>query len=335
MKTLLVKSVALLAPFVALSVPTAVHTVSVVIRTEHSLAFCEGVFNQDLEGKLAAFVHDDTEVIVGGDSRGERQMVPAVVTARTGWKAANVATTAGDLITLRNALQRHGVPRAMRALVVSTSLFQVNDGAIDPGYVSTACFLNMTTWERLKVYADRLGSPWSPLDFQLDEGPPAVIKAPRLGEQGFLGVNGTLALPLPKSLLGDHPWYRTLSLHGARWRIFRQALEQLAAYGFPIWLVQPPISPAWRDYTAGTFVDTAEREFSEMLRVEGARYANVRVVDFYSTPDPRFGNARFYDIQHLNRQGAELFTQILAERVLADLRTGSMDSRQRPERGRR
>ncbi len=97
-------------------------------------------------------------------------------------------------------------------------------------------------------------------------------------------------------------------------------MQRLAAKNVPIYLVQSPISPAWRAYTAGTFIDRTEREFTEMLRLESAKYPNVHVLDFYSVPDNRLGNDRFYDIQHLNRAGAAQFTEILTDRIGDKLR---------------
>src|SRR5262245_49114786 len=101
-----------------------------MVRAERSGALRDGVFEPRLEGKLQALVTDRTRVLVAGDSRAERQIVPAAIEARTGWPSANVATTAQDLVTLRNALKRHGIPAHARILVLGASLFQVNDGAI-------------------------------------------------------------------------------------------------------------------------------------------------------------------------------------------------------------
>ena len=320
MKTLLLKSAILLAPFVAMSMPTLARTAVTVARVERSVTLRDGVFNDVFEGKYLAFVREDVNAIVAGDSRAERQVAPAVVEACAGWKTVNIGTNGGDLVTLHNAVRRHGLPPAVRVLLISTSVFQVNDGAIDPGYVSTACFLNMTGWERLAVYADRLGSPWAPLEFTLTERPPVPPTGPRFRELGFLGVQGRLSLPLPKMLLENHPWYRKLSLRGARWRIFRETLERLAQSDRQIYLFQPPISPAWRAYTEGTFVDKGEREYIAMLTGAAAAHRNVRFLDFYSEADPRLGNDQYYDIQHLNRHGAEVFTRILCDRVVHDLR---------------
>lgn len=326
-RLLSLKVFVLLAPFAALSVPTVVQTLGVMVEAERSVALRTGVFDAQLEGKLRSLVHGDTEVIVGGDSRAEGQIVPAVIEARTGRRAANVATASQDLVTLSNGLTRHGRPSASRLLIVSTSLFQVNDGAIDAGYMSTACLLNMTSGERARIYLDRLGSPWSPLAFKFTEDPAAAIAPERLREKGFVGIDKRLSLPLPKVLLNAHPWYRKGLLHGARWRIFQDALERLAATGLRIYILQPPVSPAWRAYTDGTFVDAAEREFATMLSDASQKYGNVSFLDFYSVPDPRLGDEQFADIQHLNRGGAELFTGILMDRIGESITAGRAASR--------
>lgn len=305
------KVLAILAPFIAASVPPVVQTLTVVIQAERSVTLRQGVFDSRLEGKWRALVSGETTVIVAGDSRAERQIIPAVIEASTGWRTANVATSAQDLVTLSNALARHGTPVSAQVLVISASVFQVNDGAIDEGYISAPCLLSMTTWERAGIYADRLGSPWSPLAFRFVEDAPAVIPQAHLDEQGFVGSDRQLSLPLPKVLLNLHPWYRNLELHGARWRIFQEALGRLAASGLRIFVVQPPISPAWRTYTSGTFVDGAEREYARMLRTAVPPYPNVRFLDYYSESDPRLDDTKFYDVQHLNRTGARLFTEML------------------------
>lgn len=309
MKTLILK-------LLALTIPIAAAVVALAVHIDRSPALRKGVFNADVDGKFNALVTPDVEIVIAGDSRGERQLMPRVIEQRTGYKTVNVATSSCDLITLANAIDRHVLPPRTRALIVSTSIFQVNDGATERGYLSRAAVLNMTWPEKLVVHR-------SMLRYLLQEmvavslrreGNPLPLDAGRRRELGFLAIGGRLELPL-KTELARHPWYRDVSLHGARWRIFREALQRLAAHNVPIYLIQSPVSPAWRAYTAGTYVDRSEREFTQMLRDEAAKYPNVHLLDFYSTPDSRLGNDRFYDIQHLNCAGAAIFTGMVIEQV--------------------
>jgi hypothetical protein len=319
MKTLLTKVAVLLAPFI----------VAALIAVSHAGTLREGVFDGNMQAKFLTFLAPDTEVVIAGDSRAECQIVPSIVESRTGLKTCNVASGAGDLITLYNALKRNSALRTDRALIVSTSIFQVNDGAIQPGYISTACILNMTWPERIEVY--RLAFP-SLLRFLVKtgwegEGRPGLISVGVRQANGFVGHEGRLLLPVNVLLDPEntnHFWYRNPSLHGARWRIFREALGELAKSKLRIYIYLPPVSPAWRDYTAGTFIDSAEREFGEMLRAETLAHSNIRLLDYYSEPDRRLGNDMYFDIQHLNSAGAAQFTEILMARIGNELRARGM-----------
>jgi hypothetical protein len=264
-RLLSIKVVALLAPFAAFSLPTVVNTLRIMVQAERSVELRAGVFDAKLEGKLRSLGGAETQVIIGGDSRAEGQIVPAVIEARTGWRAANVATAGQDLVTLSNALARHGIPPAARLLIVSTSLFQVNDGAIDAGFMSTACLLNMTSRERARIYLDRLGSPWSPLAFRFTEDPPAAVALDRLRAKGFVANDKRLSLPLPKVLLNAHPWYRNVSLHGARWRVFQDALASLAATGLRIYILRRRRRAGIRDDARGRDARVRQRFVSRFL----------------------------------------------------------------------
>jgi hypothetical protein len=318
-KKLVYKIAALLAPYI-------VFALAVICYVENSVALHEGVFNRVLEEKIRVLVKPDTEIIIAGDSRAERQIVPAIVTSRTGRNAANIATTSCDLISLYNALKEHKLLAERNALIVSTSIFQINDGAVDTGYLSTACLLNMSLLEKLSVYRDDLGELLIRLikaSFQEKVESRYSIADGIIAEKGFNGIKGEIHLPF-KILLDpektNHSWYKKLSLHGVRWRIFSQTLEKMAASPTRIYIYLPPISPAWRIYSADTFIDRGEREFGDMLSKAIKRYPNIRFLDFYTDPDSRLGNEMYYDGYHLNRTGAALFTEILMEKIGADLR---------------
>jgi hypothetical protein len=317
MKTLLLKLVALVVPF-------AVLVAALVAHLEHSPSLRYRVYNPELEGKFKALLHPDTAVVIAGDSRAQVGLVPRLIEAYTGRKAANVAATACDLVTVRNAVKRYGLPSGDHVVIFSESIFQVNDGAIDPVHFSRACMLNMTLREKLIVHRENLAELLVDMMDSLthSERAPETVETNVLREEGYNGLEGHMRLPLmvvldPKTT--DHPWYRSLSLHGARWRIFRESLHDLAAAGHRIYFINVPMSPAWRSYSAGSFIDRAEREYAEMLRKETSHYPNVRFIDFYSAPDPRLTDDDFYEIQHLNRVGAQKFTLILLEKIGADL----------------
>jgi hypothetical protein len=63
-----------------------------------------------------------------------------------------------------------------------------------------------------------------------------------------------------------------------------------------------------------------ENSFGEALKQLCEPYDNIHFIDFYSSPPQNLRNDHFYDIQHLNREGAKLFSEdivgILTEAVL-------------------
>lgn len=308
------KSVLLLAPVVVMSAPPVLATAGAIVEAERSAALRDGVFDARLEGKWQALVGPDTGVVIAGDSRAERQIVPSVIAASLGTPAVNLATDAQDLITFRNAVWRHGWPASAGTLIVSTSVFQVNDGAIDVGYLSTPALLHLTRLERFGIYADRLGHPVSPLAFNFREPSPSAPSVEIRDALGFAAVHQRLRTPLPRIQLNEHPWYRRATIDGARWRVFQGALADLASTVPRVYVMVPPVAPAWRRYTANTFVDRAERAFAAQLQTLVQRWPHVRVLDFYRE-DPGLGDEWYSDIQHLNADGARVLSGMIAREV--------------------
>ncbi len=72
MKTLTIKALFVLGPILSL----LLLVLSVPGNSEKLRA---GVFNKDLEANMHALVKDDTRILVAGDSRAERQLVPAII----------------------------------------------------------------------------------------------------------------------------------------------------------------------------------------------------------------------------------------------------------------
>jgi len=311
--------------------PILLFLLVVLSVTSNSEKWKEGVYDRELEAKIEALISDETEVIVAGDSRAERQLIPAIIERRTGRNAVNIATPACDLITLYNALKKHDLLKKRYVLIVSTSFFQANDGAVDPGYISPACMMNMTMREKISVFlhARRLflanlidmrkallgGDP-------MDKGSVTDVRRETLG---FVGFEGTVKRPsaiLLNPRTTNHPWYKNVSLHGAKWRILRETMAKFAETGDRVYIYQPPVSPAWYRYTKESFIHDREREYSEMLRAESSKYPNIFFLDYYGEPGDALGDDLYYDIQHLNVAGAEAFTSRMMDRIGDDLRRG-------------
>jgi hypothetical protein len=287
---------------------------------QRSAEFRRRVYQPELEEKICALVaHADPppRVIVAGDSRAERQVDPMRLGERLSVDAANVAVAATDLPQVYSALSRHGVLEGRPLLVISVSSFQVNDGAIDRDSVSLPALMRMRWIDQVRLFREALPEMVYRKFREFGSSPPTCEGRP-VEEGGFLGVDGeppALDVAAAAALADRHPWYRGLRLEGLKWGGFQSALADLASTGSTIVLYNPPGMPSWIRLTRGTAIDAAERQWSKALGEETARYDNVWSIDFYGEPPAALTDRHYYDIQHLNREGAALFTDALAERL--------------------
>lgn len=116
-------------------------------------------------------------------------------------------------------------------------------------------------------------------------------------------------------MLANHPFYRNIKLDGARWKIFQRSLLEMGRMESRFVFFQSPACRLWRSYIAGSFIDRAEITYAKMLRGEILKYHNMCYVGFDSAKN-NLSDKMFYDSGHLNRAGAEVFSEILAAKIL-------------------
>ena len=261
-------------------------------------------------------------VIVAGDSRAQRQVMPEVLRRELGVDTVNVAVAAGELISVAKVLKRDALCEKRPLLVISATLFQVNDGAIDHDAISMDCLTAMRWIDQIAIFRQRLPEMAYrkirmyrrrlAMKFGLSS-----VRTKQFAEDGFLGIEGTFD---PSGMAAHperikHPWYQDLDLEGRKWYVFRAALREIAASGCQVLLFNGPSSPVWRQLSRDTFMDAAEEQYSQMLEREVAQYPNVYFIDFHDGWTDDFPDASFYDIQHLNRTGAARLSVILSNEV--------------------
>ena len=47
---------------------------------------------------------DSLNIVIGGDSRGERQLIPYSIESKTGYNSINISVTAGEIVSTAYAL---------------------------------------------------------------------------------------------------------------------------------------------------------------------------------------------------------------------------------------
>lgn len=267
-------------------------------------------------------------ILITGDSRAERQMIPEVFQQQLGVDAVNVALRSGELISIVKIFQKYGILETKPILVISATIFQVNDGAVDHDTIGLDSVMAMRwidqvvlfrkklpemAYRKIQAYADCLEAALRDTD----------IREKRYPEDGYVGIDRNVDASVNLADYIDldpdkmkHPWYQDLRIDGKRWQVFREALDRLAESGSPIIIINPPSSPLWQEFSEGSFIDAAERQYSQMLDREAARYPNVYFLDMHSGWRGAFTNAMFYDIQHLNRTGGTKLSQMLCDEIL-------------------
>ncbi|HHH50536.1 MAG TPA: hypothetical protein ENK52_06125 [Saprospiraceae bacterium] len=282
-----------------------------------------------IESKIALLKIDTskTTVIIAGDSRGERQLIPKIISRHTGFDVINIAVSSGELIsTIRSIKKHYSSPKLI--FVISASSWQINDGAIDPGYLSLNCFQKLSKTERIQLFANNtfeyirltkilfaryknklLSNTYTIHSARYDE---ETIK-----RRGFYSTKGQFTPKTSKLkeevFLRSHPWYKNMAYDGARWRVFQAAFEEMANCDFRFFIIQSPVSSYWKKITSNTDVEKMETDYTDRLYHLAEQYNNVELLDFYNNDIKALDDSLYFDYQHLNENGAIIFSKIVAE----------------------
>ena len=223
--------------------------------------------------------------------------------------------------------------------IISASSWQINDGANAIGYVSQKCFQQLTLLEKFNIYQNeiseffRLETTLIRIEIKyllsnISENEEFFYDDEIISESGFLGINDTLTIDHEylNTLLNSHAWYKNLNNNGGRWRIFKEAFNKLSEKDALIIFYQPPVSPIWKEKTRNTVISKTEEEYSNKLDSLCNQYENIVFYDFYNNDINSLGNNMYYDYQHLNRNGAEVFSELFADIITKEINARSQSN---------
>ena len=285
--------------------------------------------NKRLEQKIVSIPLDSTKlnIIIAGDSRAERQIIPEIFEETINCNAVNIATSSNDLITSIFSIKQHLKNSNIKAFVIlSASSFQINDGAIDDGYLTDHSFSMLTIYEKLHIYKSNLSNlkriTKRSINNLLSKKRKQTIKPSKIEFKGFLPVDKTLTeVKDGNSYLESHPWYKNININGSRTRLLKQAIDSMGKMKIHFVIIQPPISPNFRDIINNTDVEKMESNYSDLLSTYVKNYPNIDFFDFYNNDIESSDNSLYYDPQHLNANGAKVFTKYLINELKKNTRT--------------
>lgn len=273
------------------------------------------------------------EILIGGDSRAKYNLIPSVIEKETGKKCVNIAeplTLGGDLPALIKILKKY--PNVMAShpiLVLSVNLESLND----LGYTGTpvATLLAWSPWDHLRVtlqqprryttyffgdFIPGLKTLWQ----NKKNGKMFVCQDSLFSSSRLMDLKGYEPLEGRKSDQDLYHWptdeHRYL-LDGVRRRDFEKSLQWLSqSQAKRVILYQAPFDTAWVHKVSGAKSLTIPDQFSEILKQEATLFPKILFLDFYRTDVPNLiPRQHFYDLVHLNHQGAEIFSQYMGKRL--------------------
>ena len=287
-------------------------------------------FNNELEYKVQELVKSAKKskiIVLAGDSRAERQLIPRLISEKVGVKCVNLGVSSGELISFLPYLKLFNPDSTF--FVFSVSSFQINDKVISPGYLSLDAYNAFNFFERCYLYRSNIHELLK-MEQQLIKYTfnslfrrghnfyiPNKEKKMMILNLGYLKRDCELKRNYLNSLFrkNRHIWYKDVYLYGNKLKLFKNAINIIAARGYKGIFYQPPICPSWKKIIKNSKIDRTEINFSNILRQCTKKKKNLYFFDFYSNPLIIFSDTMFCDAQHLNTQGAIPFSNLISELI--------------------
>jgi len=287
-------------------------------------------FHNDIDKKINSLIESNIEpmIIIGGDSRAERQIIPRILEKRFKFKTVNIGVNSGDIAILYSALKNHGLTNPNNTLIISVSSIEVNDSVIDKWGIPHAYVTYISTFDCIKLFGNRyLNMMHERILLIFDElfKNKANVKMDppdsRLETNGFLGISGDISSYNFQEIdiFADTlkiGWYLNAKYDGIRKDVFTKLIIKIADTDMNVILFQPPVSPAWLMRTKNTYIDSAELDHSKFLKNISAQYDNISFIDFYTNQSVVFYDSMYYNSVHFNYKGAEIFTNTLIDSLI-------------------
>lgn len=271
--------------------------------------------------KLLSITKNHKSIIIAGDSRAERQLIPKIISRKTGCKCINLGVSSGELVSFMPYLKLFNPDSTL--FVFSLSSWQINDALTDYGYLSLDAYNQFNFFERCYLYRFNIRGLFK-MEQQLIKNilrkskyKPTPEKEIMLNDFGYLKMDGIVNI---KSLQIDylknrHIWYKSISSGGLRLRLFKTSIDKLCKNNFNCIIYQPPISPSWHKKIKNSKIDYFEKYFSNILKFNKIKSKRLQFLDFYNMPVQSLSDSMFCDAQHLNIKGALKFSNLMIDSI--------------------
>ncbi len=289
------------------------------------------IFKDEIKAKINMFVTDFNEpmIIIGGDSRSERQIIPKIMEDRLGISSINIGVSAGDIGSYYNALYQYNLINKDILAIITVSSIELNDNVVGQWGIPHAYLTYMSLYDNIKLFGwDFPSMMHERFRFIFEEifthrlNYALNASDSRIKTKGFLGISGDITnwefdeINLKADTL-KVGWYLNSNHNGACKRTFDKIIKKIANSEMNVVLIQPPVSPSWYQYTSETYIDSIELNHSKYLRSVAAKYDNISFIDFYTNLNHVFKDSMYYNSVHFNSGGAEIYTNALLDSLIS------------------
>lgn len=259
----------------------------------------------------------DVEVLICGDSRADRQLIPAVIKEKTKLNVINIAATSQDLYTWSNSLLAAGVSGKM--IVISASFFQINDGANNFTFFNLGTFSDMTIGQKIRMYGN---DPIELMLMQTKLAYASLVKKVHKNEFGNfyreinVDYNGKECkkFKITANWFKGHWWYNNPEMEGIKRIFLERAFYNLSQLkNCKILIYNGPVSDSFMNFESSHGILSMEKKYDSILEKLSNQYG-FHFRSFLADTSLRRDDL-YYDPQHLCQKGANVFTEKVAELV--------------------
>jgi len=257
-----------------------------------------------------------SEIIISGDSRAEFQIDPTLLNQYTQKNCINIAESAFDLFSLTERLKLSTLKN--KTFVISSSFWQVNDGAINKGDIREEVISKLTFNEKVSLYKTRIPDLITAqnsifLHRFLNTDTIVLGNKDKKLNKGY-GVYPCKNVDLSINHLKKHPWHQNPKIDGVKLILFKRALLNLKSMPSNTFMLYNGIvCPGFKNATQKNGIWNLEKQYnakiSEFLKAENI--TNVHFFNLMENTD--FELKDFTDVQHTCIHGNAKFTKLISE----------------------
>jgi hypothetical protein len=258
-----------------------------------------------------------SDIIIAGDSRADRQLDPALMKRYTALNTINIAQSAHDLYAVSKILLALKLEK--KAIVLSASSWQLNDGAILSDYFRLESFGDLSFLDKLKLYKFDLVLLYRK---QIRRFLFCIIYKASIRKFYYTGrkINsgferaGCRNKAADRTFFMNHPFYLNPNYNGIKRKLLEKAIYNLSLLrGCKIIIYNGLVTNEFRSAAKNNGVYRLEKYYDKSMEDMSSKYKNIKYISYIDSQ--LLEDRCFYDPQHLCESGVPRFTKLIADEV--------------------